>query len=183
MRQNYKIEKLEIKSLEPRTGSWSAFGGAATKGTEHLYEVKDANYRIMNKWTIAVRVPNAKHHNIIVQPILTPGKKVWAGIDRKPIVLVYATKHPYRGQVYCKLNLASGKTKKATNRGERDDLPKWFDFLKSKMRLKPNVKPTRGTDFNAQVAVIKPDDHQTMIALYFALKVWVMAEGFSLDDN
>jgi hypothetical protein len=183
MSENYKIEKLDIKSLERRTGAWSAYGGPAITGTEHIYEVKDANYRTMNKWTIAVRVPNAKHGEIIVQPILTPGKKVWAGIDRKPIVLVYATKHPNRGLVYCKLNLASGKTKKAARRGERDALPKWFDFLKSKMRLKNNVKTTYGNDFNVQVAVIKPDDHETMIALYFALKVWVMAEGFSLDDN
>ncbi len=182
MRQNYKIEKLEIDGLDPRTGCWSAYGGPAVKGIQYLYEVKDGNYRSLNRWTIAVRVPNAKNKNIFVQPILTPGKKIWAGLDFKPIQFVRAKKHPYRGQVYCKLNLAFGSTKKGVNRGERGELPKWFEFLKRTMRLKDTVNTTRAHDQKVQVAMVHPGDHDKMIAIYFALKVWVMAEGFTLAD-
>lgn len=186
MTKSYKPEKLDIQPLEHHTGSWSAFGGPAVKGIEHLYTVKDSNFRSLNQWTIAIRVPNTTRGDIIVQPILTPGKKVWADIERKAIVLVRATKHPYRTKVYCKLNLADPTglhTKKGTRRGDRSALPKWFGSFGNRMRLKQTVATTRGTDANAQVIMLGHDDHEAMIALYFALKVWVMAEGFILDQG
>lgn len=186
MHQSYKPEKLDIQPPENHTGSWSAFGRSAVKGIEYFYTVKDTNFRSLNQWTIAIRVPNVPRGNVIVQPIRTPGKKVWAGIERKAIVLVRATKHPYRKKVYCKLNLADptgGKTKKGARRGDRSALPKWFVFFENRMRLKQTVTTTRGTDANAQVVMLGHDDHKAMIALYFALKVWVMAEGFILDQG
>jgi hypothetical protein len=51
------------------------------------------------------------------------------------------------------------------------------------MRLKDTVTTTRGTDAKAQVVLMDREDHSTMIKLYFALKVWVMQEDFSLDRD
>ena len=78
MRQSYKITRLDIQHQDTHTASWKGFGRQAIKGTQHIYSVKDGNYRSLNKWTIAVRVPNAARGKIIVQPITPPGKKIWA---------------------------------------------------------------------------------------------------------
>jgi hypothetical protein len=183
MRQSYKITRLDIQHQDTHTASWKGFGRQAIKGTQHIYSVKDGNYRSLNKWTIAVRVPNAARGKIIVQPITPPGKKIWADIERRSIVLVRATKHPYRNRVYCKLNLADPtgwQNKVGARRGERGALPKWFQRIGYRMRLKQTVSKTRGTDANAQVVLVRPADHKTMISLYFALKVWVLAEAFVL---
>ena len=49
------------------------------------------------------------------------------------------------------------------------------------MRAKDRVRSTRGTDGNTLVVLVNPDDHAAMIRLYFAMKVWVMKEGFTLS--
>jgi hypothetical protein len=38
------------------------------------------------------------------------------------------------------------------------------------------------TDSNYQVAVIEPEDHEAMIRLFFALKVWIRYDDFSLPE-
>lgn len=185
MKQSYKTKKLQIERQDVRTASWR-FGTKAVKGTEHSYSVKDANFPSLNKWSFAVRVPRKAYGNIVVQPILAPSKKVWAGLDRKAVVLVRATKNPFRSRVYCKLNLADpsrDKTKQGTRRGDRDALPKWFKQFRWRMRLKQTVTTTRGRDANAQVVFMDFDDHDTMLKLYFALKVWVMEEDFSFNHG
>jgi len=48
------------------------------------------------------------------------------------------------------------------------------------MRVKLTVTTTHGTDPHAQVVLIPRTDHHTMLKLYFALKVWVMADRFLL---
>jgi len=181
MRQSYRTNRLEIALQQKRKASWKTVAGSAIKGTEYLYAVKDANFRSLNTWILAVRVPKSVYGNIIVQPIIAPGKKVWAGIDRKSIVLVRATKNPYRRLLYCKLNLAdpSGyRTKLGTRRGDRSALPKWFSGLKWRMRLKRTVSTTLGKDEWAQVILVDRQDYSTMIRAYFAMKVWIMQEGF-----
>jgi hypothetical protein len=49
------------------------------------------------------------------------------------------------------------------------------------MRRKERVRSTRGTDGNALVVLVNPDDHAMMIRLYFAMKVWVLKEGIELQ--
>jgi hypothetical protein len=48
------------------------------------------------------------------------------------------------------------------------------------MRLKKNVRPTRGTDGEALVVLVPAGDHAAMIRLFFAMKVWVMKERIVL---
>ena len=59
-------------------------------------------------------------------------------------------------------------------------LPKWFDSFRSAMRRKITVATTKGMDQDHHVVLANPEDHPTMIRLFFALKVWVLNEGFSL---
>jgi hypothetical protein len=49
------------------------------------------------------------------------------------------------------------------------------------MRTKSRVRGTRGTDENALVILVDPDDHALMIRLFFAMKVWVLKEGIELE--
>ncbi len=182
MKQSYKTKNLQIEQQAERTASWR-FSGRTVKGMEHPYSVTDENFTSLNKWIFAVRVPRNVYGDIVVQPILAPGKKVWAGLDRKAVVLVRARKNPFKSEVYCKVNLAdpSGwQTKRGTRRGDRGALPKWFQPFRWRMRLKGTVTTTHGRDEKAQVVLMDRHDHHTMLKLYFALKVWVMAENFSL---
>jgi hypothetical protein len=63
---------------------------------------------------------------------------------------------------------------------ERSSLPPWFDALKGRMRVKQNVKNTKGTDGEALVVLVSAGDHQAMIRVFFATKVWVLKERFAL---
>ena len=63
---------------------------------------------------------------------------------------------------------------------ERSSLPPWFEALKGRMRVKQNVKNTRGTDGEALVVLVSAGDHKAMIRLFFATKVWVLKERISL---
>jgi hypothetical protein len=49
------------------------------------------------------------------------------------------------------------------------------------MRLKQNVRPTRGTDGDALVVLVSAGDHAAMIRLFFATKVWVLKERVTLS--
>jgi hypothetical protein len=183
MKQSYKTKKLQIERQgEGRTATWR-FAGRTVRGTEYLYSVKDDNFSSLNRWTFAAQVPRKAYGDIVVRPVGVPSKKVWAGLDRKAVVLVRARKNPYKSRAYCKVNLAdpSGdRTKKGTRRGDRGALPKWFRLFRWRMRLKKTVTTTQGTDSSAQIIFMDHGDHETMIKLYFALKVWVMAEDFSI---
>ncbi len=182
MKQSYKVSKLQITFGEEHTTSWK-FAGRTTRGTEFIYQVKDTNFDRLNSWIITVRVPKNAYNDVVVQPVQTPGKKIWADLERRTIVLPRATKQDFKSLVYCKANLADPDgyaNKRGTRRGDRNQLPKWFQPFKWRMRLKATVRPTQGTDSKAQVVLMDREDHQTMIKLYFALKVWVLQEDFSL---
>jgi hypothetical protein len=183
MRKRYDWRKVDVSYLDENRASWK-MAGHTVRGTDSTYRVRDRNFDRLNWWTMVVRVPNERAAGIVVQPLQAPGKKSWAGIERRSIVLVRGTKNRYRGEVYCKVNLADptqGKTKIGFRRGERDVLPGWFDHLKHRMRLKDTVTTTRGSDGKSQVVVMAPDDHERMIRLFFALKVWVLEEGITFD--
>jgi hypothetical protein len=48
------------------------------------------------------------------------------------------------------------------------------------MRLKRKVRSTKGNDGEDLVVLVRPDDHETMIRLFFAMKVWVLKERITL---
>lgn len=184
MRQAYKPSKLDVAFKERIPAKWKY--GRVIKGTEYFYEAKDENFTRLNQWTFRVQVPDYAYGDIIIQPVKTPTKNAWAGLARRSIVFTRATKEGYKSLVYCKVNLADPtgqKNKTGTRRGDRTEFPKWFDKFFWRMRLKNTVTTTLANDSNAQVIFAERENHALMIKIFFALKVWVMEEGFILDHN
>jgi hypothetical protein len=42
------------------------------------------------------------------------------------------------------------------------------------------VRATRANDADELVALVRPDEHERMIALFFATKVWILKESVVL---
>jgi hypothetical protein len=180
--RRYDPALVEVEHLEDKSASWDWLR-RRVRGTECLYEVRDRNYERNNRWVFVVQQPRSDGNPIIVRPRKWPEKAVWERIWRRSIVFNRATKRSYRGKVYCKMTLAdpSGvRTKIFVRDVNRKLLPKWFDSFRSAMRRKITVATTKGMDQDHHVVLANPEDHTTMIRLFFALKVWVLNEGFSL---
>ncbi len=120
MSKGYKTEFIKVVPLEKRRASWTT-GRWPVSGEEHIFRVEDENYSKLNDWTFVVSVPIGPSNSIIVQPTQVPGKKVWAGAERRSIVWRPATINAHKKQLYCKLSLADptqAKTKVGLGRGE-----------------------------------------------------------------
>jgi len=184
-RKRYRMERVTVEPGEQRTATWT-FAGEAVSGTERSYTATDGNFDVRNRWDFIVRVPKARKARVEVRPRTTPGQKVWAELPDRSLTFTPATLGSARGKWYCQVALAdpTGERSRDVVRGdERDLLPGWFDPLRGRMRLKQNVRQTRGTDGQALVVLIRADDHAAMIRLFFAMKVWVLKEGVALAES
>jgi hypothetical protein len=185
-RKRYLLDRVAVGPGEARPATWTfaaAGGRVPVSGTEHLYAVIDGNFPTRNVWEFVVRVPAASSEPVEVRPRSTPNLKVWAELPNRSLTFPRATKGDARGKRYGKVSLAdpTGERTKDLVRGdERHDLPAWFGPLQSRMRLKQNVRPTRGTDGESLVVLVPADDHAAMIRLFFATKVWVLKERVAL---
>jgi hypothetical protein len=72
------------------------------------------------------------------------------------------------------------KSRAIVRADQRGKLPRWFDALRGRMRVKEKVKSTRGTDGRSLVVLVPADDHASMIRLFFATKVWILKERIAL---
>ncbi len=181
-RKRYQLDRVTVQAGESRSATWT-FAGEAISGTERSYAVTDGNFAIRNEWEFVVRVPKVRGQRVEVRPRTTPNLKVWAELTDRSLTFARATKGEARGRWYCQVALAdpSGERTKDVVRGEeRGELPAWFDALRGRMRLKQNVRPTKGTDGQALVVLVTAADHPAMIRLFFAMKVWILKEGISL---
>ncbi|HEY3353385.1 MAG TPA: hypothetical protein VGQ83_09065 [Polyangia bacterium] len=181
----YEPRQVFVSQIEQCLATWR-MGGHVTRGTQFTYKVEDDNCERDRRWEFVVRVPRAGSSDVIIQPRAVPNRKAWAGLDRRSIVFVRATKHPHRSKLYCKINVADPtgeQTKVGMHRGERTLLPKWFAYFRPHMRLKDTVTTTEGNDQRAQVVLVDPDDHERMIRLFFALKIWILLEGVDLKEE
>jgi hypothetical protein len=177
-RKKYEALNVEVSLQEDRRSSWK-WDGQTIRGNEFVYEVIDRNFDRLNRWTFAVKVPQ-DGGQIVVQPQSVPGKKVFAGLERRSIIFMKATKNPHRTQLYCKANLADptgDKHRLSTKKGDRSLLPKWFSYFIPDMRLKHTVTTTAGHDGESQVVLVGREDYDRMIRLFFALRVWVLQES------
>lgn len=180
-KKRYEPRAVDVSFTSERRSSWK-WNGRTIRGTESVYTVTDRNFDRLNIWEFTVRVPR-NLGQIVVQPHAVPGKKAFAGLERRSIVFVKATKHPYRARLYCKANLADPSGKKnrlSTSRGDRGLLPRWFDYFRPHMRLKNTVTTTAGHDGQSQVVTVGQDDHERMVRLFFALRVWVLQEKLTI---
>jgi hypothetical protein len=181
-RKRYQLDRVTVQAGESRSATWT-FAGEAISGTERSYAVTDGNFANRNQWEFVVRVPKVSGQRVEVRPRTTPNLKVWAELTDRSLTFARATKGEARGRWYCQVALAdpSGERTKDVVRGEeRGELPAWFDALRGRMRLKQNVRPTKGTDGQALVVLVTAADHPAMIRLFFAMKVWILKEGISL---
>ena len=181
-RKRYQLDRVTVQAGESRSATWT-FAGEAISGTERSYAVTDGNFANRNQWEFVVRVPKVTGQRVEVRPRTTPNLKVWAELTDRSLTFARATKGEARGRWYCQVALAdpSGERTKDVVRGEeRGELPAWFDALRGRMRLKQNVRPTKGTDGQALVVLVTAADHPAMIRLFFAMKVWILKEGISL---
>lgn len=182
-RKRYQLVRVAVEAGELRAATWT-FAGDAVAGTELSYAVTDGNFPTRNQWEFIVRVPKARGERVEVRPRTTPNLKVWAELPDRSLTFARATKGEARGKWYCQVALADptgSKTKDVVRGEERHLLPAWFDSLQGRMRLKQNVRPTKGTDGQALVVLVSANDHAAMIRLFFAMKVWILKEGIALE--
>lgn len=188
-RRRYDIGKVEVWERDQRESIWEwrqEGKRRAVRGIDCIYDVKDQNFTGRNQWSFIVQVPDDRKDSIIVKPEVVPTKKVWSELHRRSVTFVRGTKTLYKGKRYCKVFLSdpSGvKNRIGVYSSDRDDLPKWFKALRGRFRKKDIVTTTRGHDENALVLIVSPDDHEMMIRIFFAMRVWVLEERFQLYET
>jgi hypothetical protein len=176
----YDPQAVHVTSLGQRQATWE-FQGQPRRGTEHRYEAVDNNAHTYNHWEFLVRVPQ-QPGQVSVQPTKVP-KSSLAVLERRAVVFVPATKRRHKRMLYAKLFVSdpSGKKNRIGLRGEdRHTLPNWFEYFGRGLRVKKTVTTTKGRDGESLVFLARPDDHERMIRLYFALRVWVLEERLSI---
>ncbi|MDB5357260.1 MAG: hypothetical protein JWN24_3713 [Phycisphaerales bacterium] len=175
--KQYNVKNVAIIRQVERRSSWK-WNGHAIRGSEITYKVIDYNFDRLNIWMFTVKVPT-KLGQVVIQPQAVPGKKAFSDLQRRSIIFVKATKHPYRRKLYCKAFVADPtgeKNRLGISRGRRNSLPNWFRPLFPSFRLKQTVATTAGTDGESQVILVAPTDYKKMVRVYFALRVWVLQE-------
>ena len=181
-RKRYQLERVTVWPGERRPATWT-FGGSPVSGTEQAYAVRDENFPSRNEWEFVVRIPASRNDRIEVRPRITPNVKAWAELPDRSLTFTRATKGDARGKWYCPVALADptgARSRTVVRADQRELLPKWFDEVRRRMRIKEKVRNTRGTDGQALVLLVDPDDHATMIRFFFATKVWIMKERIAL---
>jgi hypothetical protein len=175
---SYKIGLVQVDRVDSREAVWD-FAKKPVRGTEHTYRVHDANLPSRNDWMFIVRVPRDPRASIEIRPVIVPALAAWSKLERRSLTFPRATRTGYTGQRYCFVALADitgARTKRTASKGEQRALPPWFRQLRSRMRLKKTVRPTRGTDGEKLVMLVGPSDHATMIRYFFPTKVWPLKE-------
>jgi hypothetical protein len=176
--KRYRLAKLQIEAMGERRASWT-FTREPVSGTEFTYAVVDANTSTHHFWEFLVRVPSAGDERIEVRPRATPSLRAWVGLERRSLTFARAGKSGYRGWYYCQIALADPtgeRTKDVLKKQERALLPSWFDDVSARLRVKETVRSTKGNDADQLIAVVRPAEHDLMIKLFFATKVWVLKE-------
>jgi hypothetical protein len=138
-------------------------------------------------------VPDESDGRVEIRPRVTPPTQTWKALTYRSLQFQKATKGDARGKRYGKVSLAvpppgratgdprGTRTKDVIRWDQRRELPRWFEGVERRMRPKERVRSTRGTDGNTLVVLVNQDDHEMMIRLYFAMKVWVLKEGVELS--
>jgi hypothetical protein len=176
--RRYRLAKLQIEAMGERRASWT-FTREPVSGTEFTYAVVDANTANHHFWEFLVRVPSAGDERIEVRPRATPSLKSWVGLERRSLTFARAGRSSYRGWYYCQIALADPtgeRTKDVLKKQERSLLPPWFEDVNARLRVKETVRSTKGNDADQLVAIVRPAEHDLMIKLFFATKVWVLKE-------
>lgn len=174
----YRPDLLAFVAGEPRSATWT-FAGTKVAGREHPYAVTDRNHPSRNRWEFVVRVPKSPGGRVEVRPTQVPNDDAWAGLERYGLTFMPATRPGFTRFRYCLISFPrtdGGGTRRVLHRGDERSLPYWIRKL-GRVRAKETVRTTRGTDGHALVLLAPRDDHEKMIAAYFATKAWVLKAG------
>ena len=171
----YRRDRLEIDEGESRPATWT-FARTPVTGIECRYTVTDRNHTQRNRWEFVVRIPKSPAGRVEVRPTQVPNDGAYAGLDRRGLTFRRATMPGYTQFRYCQVSLPKGDGggRVVAQRGERTSLPYFVRDLGWRLRLKKTVRPTRGTDANSQVALVRLNDYRAMIGVYMATKAWVL---------
>jgi hypothetical protein len=175
--RTYRPTKVDVSLDAELRATWT-FQSKTFRGNEFIYQVVDRNFDRLNQWTFSVKVPRTPGQ-IVVQPQRVPGKKVFAGLERRPVTFQGGLKRPYDACVYCKAFFSDptrSKNRTLVRGWELDSLPQWFKYFEADLHVKSKVAIAAGADGNAVVILVNADDHERMIRIYFALRVWVLQE-------
>jgi len=165
-----------------RNAVWK-FSGRKVGGVEYIYSVVDRNYVQRNQWSFVVRVPRSSKGYREVRATVVPNRKVWAGLERRSLQLGRADIGKYRKRRYAKLAISDvndERTKVILNDNIKA-LPKWIKAFKPIAKRK--VARTKGNDGGHLVCVFDPENHRDMIRLFFALKPWILDDGYSPSES
>lgn len=180
MAVKYSVDKVAVTLLGTRPAAWT-FAREPVSGIEHTYAVVDGNLSSRNDWEFVVRVPKNAAERIEVRPSRVPAVTALAGLERRSLTFNRAMRQQYRGSVYCPVALADSTGEKSRRIiSDKSALPRWFAQFESRLRKKTTVAATRGTDAEALVLFCARDDHPFMVRAFFACKVWVLRERFSV---
>lgn len=174
--RHLNLSRIETELREKRPATWT-FAGSTVRGLEYRYGVVDRNHRSRNRWDFVVHVPDDIGERVEVRPIRVPNGSVFAALDRRSLTFMPATMPRYRRYRYCQLSLADPRgdsTRRIVRRSDRSALPYWLRNLGWRLKEKATVRRTRGTDGTSLAALVRPEDHRTMIGLFLATKAWVL---------
>ena len=183
--RTFQLHLLKIIPLGSESAKWD-MANKAVRGRVHQYSVTDRNFRIQIRGISMCACLTHWRRTRIFRSSPRPCRigRGWLDIRRRSLLFVPAEKGIHRGKVYCKISLQDPdklKTKIGTRRGQRDQLPPWLQPFRRRMRLEGTVRDTDGTDAAAQVLMVEPDDHERMIKVFFATKIWVQTTGYRIQ--
>lgn len=176
------LGRIEAELRERRPATWT-FARSPVRGLEYRYAVVDRNHRSRNRWEFIVHVPDDTQERVEVRPVLIPNGSVFATLDRRSLTFMPATMPRYRQYRYCQLSLADPRgefTRRVVRGSDRNALPYWLRNLGWRLKEKATVRRTRGTDGTSLAALVRPEDHRTMIGLFLATKAWVLQRQVSI---
>ena len=181
-RKRYQLDLVTVMPGDSRPAAWT-FAGDAVSGTEQSYHVTDGNFPTRNLWEFMVRIPKARGNASRCDRARhrTSRSGPSSPIDRSPSREPPRARPAAAGTARWPWPIRPASGASDVIRGDqRHQLPAWFTPLQGRMRLKQNVRPTKGTDGESLVILVQPDDYAAMIRLFFATKVWVLKEGITV---
>jgi len=179
---SFSLAKIQIRLLATREHHWE-FSGTLNYGVEHTYEVVDGNVPTANRWEFLLRVPHDAMERTVVKPHRIPSDESYSGLESRALTFTPASAPEYEGELYCEISLADStgeRNRKVARRSEADVLPTWFAGLAGRFRSKADVNPNLKRGGAQLVALVEPDDHETMLKLYMATKPWVLKSQYEL---
>ena len=173
-RKPLRFNLLSFKGSKPEDGSWDVqdrhYQGKITR-----YHVVDKNLPRLRDWEFDIMIPNDPDGYAKLQCVRPAGYLDLSKLSGKHITFGACNTGRYGkwGWRYHLLGpvFKGERSHKRVPAQLRTLLPYWFHELI--LAPKDRVREDSGTTGEYLVALVKPEDHQSMIAIWIAEKPWV----------